>query len=119
VSSGFGHITVVSGDPVKTNFPEGACDALFMRNVYHHFTEPGQINASIAASLKAGGRVAVVDFRPPGDEAKRPADRGKDGMHGVTPASVSRELKDAGFDVVATEDGNERWFMVVAAKPGS
>lgn len=118
-SSGLTSITVVPGDPVKTNFPEGACDALFMRNVYHHFTDPAQINASVAASLKTGGRVAVVDFTPPEREAERPADRGKDGMHGVMPETVARELKGAGLDVVVTEGGNERWFMVVAAKAKS
>jgi ubiquinone/menaquinone biosynthesis C-methylase UbiE len=118
-ASGLTHITVVPGDPGKTNFPEGACDALFMRNVYHHFTDPAQINASISASLRVGGRVAVVDFTPPEKEAERPADRGKDGMHGVMPETVARELKNAGLELVATEDGNERWFMVVAAKPKS
>ncbi len=115
-SSGLAHVTVVPGDPLKTNFPEGACDALFMRNVYHHFSDPVQMDASIAVALKAGARVAVVDFTPPGKEAERPVDRGKDGMHGVTPETVSRELTGAGLEVVATEDGNERWFIVVAAK---
>jgi tRNA A58 N-methylase Trm61 len=110
-------ITVVSGDPVKTNFPDSGCDALFMRNVYHHFADPAAMNQSIVAALKPGARVAVVDFTPPGDEAKNPADRGKDGMHGVSAASVSRELKDAGLEPAASEAGAERWFMVVASKP--
>src|SRR5687768_14242318 len=45
--SGLAHITVVEGAAEKTNFPEGGCDALFMRNVYHHFANPSAINASI------------------------------------------------------------------------
>ena len=112
-------VTVVEGDALKTNFPDGACDALFMRNVYHHFVEPAKINASIAASLKPGGRIAIVDFTPPGKEAERPADRSKDGMHGVTAETVSRELQEAGFEAITTETGAQRWFMVVAARPGS
>ena len=118
-ASGLAQITVVAGDPVKTNFPDAACDALFMRNVYHHFRDPAKIDASIAAALKPGGRVAVVDFTPPGKEAERPEDRGKDGMHGVTAETVSRELKVAGFEPLASETGSQRWFMVVAAKPKS
>ncbi|HEY7500806.1 MAG TPA: methyltransferase domain-containing protein [Vicinamibacterales bacterium] len=110
-------ITVVAGDPAKTNFPEAACDALFMRNVYHHFADPPKMNASIAAALKPGGRVAVIDFTPPGKEAECPADRGKDGMHGVLPDTLSRELKDAGFEPIASDAGGQRWFMVVASKP--
>ena len=111
------HITVVAGDPEKTNFPDAGCDALFMRNVYHHFAEPARINASIAASLKPGGRVAIVDFTPPNAEAPTPAERSKDGMNGVMPESVSRELKQAGFEEVCSELGDQRWFMVVLQKP--
>jgi ubiquinone/menaquinone biosynthesis C-methylase UbiE len=108
-------ITVVAGDPNRTNFTDGACDALFMRNVYHHFADPAAMDASIAASLKSGGKAAVVDFRPD-REAAAPADRGKNGTHGVTPQSVSAEMKTAGLLPQDTQaDGNR--FMVVLLKP--
>ena len=116
--SGLAQITVVEGDALKTNFPDEACDALFMRNVYHHFTEPAAMNTSIAAALKPGGRLAIVDFAPPpGNEAPRAVDRGKDGMHGITAPTLERELKDAGFEPVSSEVGSQRWFMVVVSKP--
>ena len=109
-------IEVVAGAPDRTNFPDDACDALFMRNVYHHFAAPGPMGAAFAAALKPGGRLAVVDFRPPGAEAPTPADRDEDNMHGVTPESVRRELMDAGFQVERTENGSRRSFMVVAVR---
>ena len=117
-NSELAHITVVAGDPNETKFPEGCCDAIFMRNVYHHFADPAVMNASIVRSLKPGARLAVIDFTPP-KEAEQPADRGKDGMHGVTPDSVARELKAVGLTIVDTVAGKDRWFMVVAAKPVS
>jgi SAM-dependent methyltransferase len=110
-------ITVVAGDPVKTNFPDGACDALFMRNVYHHFDDPAAMDASIAAALRPGGRVAIIDFRPNGQLASRPSDRDQDGSHGVTAEAVSRELEEAGFSDVSTTRAEERWFMVVGTRP--
>jgi ubiquinone/menaquinone biosynthesis C-methylase UbiE len=110
-------ITVVAGDPTDTKFPDEACDALFMRNVYHHFADPAAMNASIFKSLEPGGRLAVVDFTPPGKEADQPGDRSKDGMHGVSADSVARELKAAGFSIGDTVGGSNRWFMVVAMKP--
>jgi tRNA A58 N-methylase Trm61 len=116
-ASGLPQITVVAGETERTNFPEGGCDAVFMRNVYHHFTAPGPMNTSIAAALKPGARLAVVDFSPPGSEASCPADRGKDGMHGVTAETLSRELKEAGFEQASSEVGGQRWFMVVVSKP--
>lgn len=118
-------IHVMAGEAERTNFPDGACDALFMRNVYHHFAAPAAMNASIATAVKPGGRLAVVDFTPPDSEASRPADRAKDGTHGVRAETVTRELRQAGFEVVATEagpsegPGSDRWFMVVAVKRGT
>jgi ubiquinone/menaquinone biosynthesis C-methylase UbiE len=117
--AGRSQIQVVAGDEARTNFPDGACDALFMRNVYHHFATPEPIGRSMLASLRPGGRLAVIDFTPPGTEATTPGDRDKDDMHGVKPETVSRELKAAGFDVIGSEDGSGRWFMVVAARPAS
>jgi predicted methyltransferase len=113
------HIQVIAGGTDRTNFPDEACDALFMRNVYHHIAAPGPMSASLSAALKPGGRLAVVDFTPPGAEAPMPAERATDGMHGVTPDSVRRELADAGFVLERTEAGSGRWFMVVATKPGT
>jgi ubiquinone/menaquinone biosynthesis C-methylase UbiE len=115
--SSLAQITVVTGDPVKTNFPDAGCDALFMRNVYHHFADPAAMNASIASALKPGARVGVVDFTPPAEEAPRPNDRGKDGMHGVRAETVSREMNDAGLEPVSSDTGDQRWFMVVVLKP--
>ena len=116
-AGGLSQITVVEGDAVKTNFPDGACDALFMRNVYHHFADPAAVNASIAGALTPGATIAVVDFAPPDKEAERASDRAKDGMHGVTAETVARELTAAGLEVVRTEGGDERWFLVVAKRP--
>jgi len=113
------NIHVIAAGADHTNFPDAACDALFMRNVYHHIESPGPMSASLAASLKPGGRLAIVDFTPPGAEAPLPADRDQDDMHGVTPDSVRRELADAGFVAEKTETGSGRWFMVVAVRPGS
>ena len=111
------HIAVVAGAAERTNFPDASCDALFMRKVYHHFDAPAAMNLSIAAALKPGGRVAIVDFGPPpGAEAANPADRDTDGHHGITALTVARELKAAGFAVIATETGAGRAFMVVARK---
>jgi ubiquinone/menaquinone biosynthesis C-methylase UbiE len=116
-TSGLAQISVVAGDAAKTNFPDHACDAVFMRNVYHHFGDPAAMNASIAAALKPGGRLAVVDFAPPRQEAAHAGDRDENGTHGVTQDTVSRELKAAGFEPVSSEAGDQRWFMVVVAKP--
>ena len=116
-SSRLSQISVVAGDASKTNFADGTCDGLFMRSVYHQFADPSVMNASIAAALKPGARLVIVDFTPPpGNEAACPADRGKDGMHGITAPTLSRQLTDAGFQPVTSET-IQRSIIVVVSKP--
>ena len=115
--SGLQQITVVDGIADRTNFPDATCDAVFLRNVYHHFADPSAMNASIRAALKPGGRLAIIDFGPPKEEAPTPAERGKDGMHGVKADTVAKEAKEAGFELVSSTPGDNRWYMVLLQKP--
>ena len=40
----------------STNLPDACCDAIFLRDVYHHLTDPEPINKSFARrSSLAGG----------------------------------------------------------------
>ena len=103
--AGSKNITVVDGAVDKTKLPEDCCDAIYMRRVFHHFTRPKEIEASLFASLKPGGRLAVVDFGPGG------AFRHLTGMpenrkrHGIARDDVRKELTAAGFVFVADLEG--------------
>jgi hypothetical protein len=92
-----------------------------MKDVYHHLTDPAPMNRSIAVALKPGARLLVIDFTPPpGNEAELPGDRGKDGMHGIAPESLTRELTGAGLELVSSigpGTGVNRWFWVMAMRP--
>jgi precorrin-6B methylase 2 len=93
---GLTNVTVIEAGEATTNLPAGCCDAVFMRDVYHHITKPAEIARSIAAAVKPGGRVAIIDFEPtPGSEtpAGLPADR--EG-HGVRPETIVAEISAAG-----------------------
>jgi predicted methyltransferase len=107
--AGLANVTVVEGRAADANLSEACCDAIFMRDVYHHFTEPGPMTASLWRALKPGGRIAIIDFPP----------RTGRGSHGTEPAAVEGGLREAGFEILGTESQRDgRWFMVVATKPG-
>ena len=86
------NVTVVEGAATSTNLPAACCDAILIRDAYHHLTQPAAIVKSLAAALKPGGRLAVIDFPPrPNSEVPEgvPADRRG---HGVPPEVVAREV---------------------------
>jgi predicted methyltransferase len=113
-----GNVTIVEAGAARTNLPEECCDAVFMRAVYHHFGDPAAMNRSLWASLRPGGRLAVMDFTPRGDEeASNPADRDESGRHGVKAETVLKELVSAGFERIQVEDRTGRDFLVVVRKP--
>jgi predicted methyltransferase len=118
--SGAKNVTVLAAHATQTNLEEGCCDALFMEHVYHHFEDPAAMNASIFRTMKAGGRVAVVDFMPDsGKESAEPKDRDENPHHGVLAATVQAELERAGFERVKVENINKRGFLVVMRKPSA
>ena len=114
--AGLKHVTVVEGRPAATNFPAQCCDAIFMRNVYHHFGDPHAMNASLRESLKPGGRLAILDFSPPPGGEAPPGGRAADNHHGITAPTLEAELKAAGFEIVSAGTTN-RTVFVVARRP--
>ncbi len=61
-AAGLGNVTVVEAGEHETNLAPVCCDAIFMRRVYHHLTDPAATNASLHAALKPGGRLAIVEL---------------------------------------------------------
>jgi len=119
---GLKNVTVIEGAAASTNLPASCCDAIFMRDVYHHVTSIEAFDKSLLASLKPGGRLAIIDFRGrPGSAVPEgvPSNRGG---HGIPPEVVVDEIKAAGFTHVRTMDpwlGDKRnaMFLTLFTKP--
>jgi ubiquinone/menaquinone biosynthesis C-methylase UbiE len=94
----------VAGNEHDTGLPSDCCDAIFLREVYHHLTDPVSMDRSLYRAMRPGARLAIIDFEPsqrPGEAAPAgvPADRGG---HGAPMKIVEGELTQAGFDFVKT-----------------
>ena len=123
--AGIHNVVVVAGANNDTHLPPNCCDAIFLRRVYHHLTDPLDMDRSLFLSLRPGGRLAIIDFEP----SQRPGERPPPGVpanrggHGAPKPIVTRELTRAGFVPVATIDwpvsGDVKHFCMLFKKPTS
>lgn len=111
------NVIVVESKEADTNLPTGCCDAIFLRHVYHHLTKPVEFDANVVRSLKAGGRLAIIDFAPrAGLEPVKgvPSNRGG---HGIPQKIVIEELSAAGLRVEKiVNDWPEESYCVLFVK---
>lgn len=123
--AGILNVVVIAGANDDTRLPSNCCDAIFLRRVYHHLTDPVDMDRSLYLALRPGGRLAIIDFEPsqrPGEPPPPgvPANRGG---HGAPKRIVTRELTQAGFSQVATTDwpvsGDVKHFCMLFKKPMS
>lgn len=87
-----GNVTIVEAKPLDSGLPAGCCDAIVLRRVYHHVTDPAETNASLLRALRPGGLLAVIDFPPPPFFGR--------GSLGVPAESVVGEVTASGFELL-------------------
>jgi SAM-dependent methyltransferase len=101
------NVTVVQAQARDTGLPTTCCDALLMRRVYHHLTDPAAINVSLLRALHPGGVLVVIDFPPtlswlwPWPPKGVPGNRRG---HGVPADLVVAEVTASGFELVQVID---------------
>jgi len=123
--AGIRNVVVIAGADNDTHLPPNCCDAIFLRRVYHHLTDPLDMDRSLFLALRPGGLLAIIDFEPsqrPG-ESPPPGVPANRGGHGAPKPIVTRELTQAGFVPVATTDwpvsGDVKHFCMLFKKPMS
>jgi len=97
------NVELVLGDQLRTGLPDRCCDAILLRLVYHHFTDPAAMRLSLWRALRPGGRIAVIDV-PPQPGWRKLEGVPERGGHGVPAAEVVAAMLGDGFEVVARLD---------------
>lgn len=62
-SAGIRNIQPVLGAEAETNLPPDSQDLIILVDVYHEFSKPQEMLRSIRRSLKADGRLVLLEFR--------------------------------------------------------
>lgn len=114
VAAKLDNVTLVEAYGSETGLPPNCCDAIVLRRVYHHLTDPSGINASLLRSLRPGGVLAVIDFPPPLFFSR--------GRFGVPAKIVMSEVMSGGFELLRLIDdwpgrGPLASYCVVFRKP--
>ena len=90
--AGLRNVTVVEANTSESGLPADCCDAIVLRRVYHHVTDPAGTNASLLRALRPGGLLAVIEIPPPFFFIERSS-------LGIAPHIVVDEVKASGFQV--------------------
>jgi len=124
--AGLANVTVVRASDTDTGLAPGCCDAIYMTDVYHHFTDPIATDKSMLTALKAGGRLFISDFYPTWLFSFWTTDsmRRNFGGHGVAEPLLENQLTGVGFRLVQNLPGYPtRWvvtgYSVVMEKPAA
>jgi len=84
---GLKNVEPVLGTETDPKLPEGRIDTVLLVDVYHEFSHPYEMMEAIVKALKAGGRVALVEFRA--DDPKVPIKP----VHAMTERQVLKEME--------------------------
>jgi SAM-dependent methyltransferase len=106
-AAGLQNVTVVQAHARDTGLPIECCDAVLLRRVYHHLSDPMATNVGLLRALRPGGVLAVIDFPPtffwlwPWPPKGVPGNRNG---HGVAARLVVEEVTASGFELVKVVD---------------
>jgi predicted methyltransferase len=86
-------VELTLAEPDDPKLPPAAIDLIFLCNVYHHLEDRARYFAKLRPALKAGGRVAIVDFY----HDERSGDVGFPRHYLVARETVIAEMGQAGY----------------------
>lgn len=118
-ADGFANVQAVLGDQDGTGLPDGCCDAILLRMVYHHFTDPQAMRRSLWSALKPGGRVLVIEV-PPHASWRKLDGVPERGGHGIKAPELIADMGKQGFTVVEQHEdwpGEDDSYSVVFQRP--
>lgn len=92
------NVEMVLGLPHDPKLPKAQIDVILMVDVYHEFSNPIEMLASMRQSLKSDGRIALVEFR--GEDPQVPIKP----EHKMTKQQILKEYEANEFRLVSQYD---------------
>jgi ubiquinone/menaquinone biosynthesis C-methylase UbiE len=107
---GFRNVRVILGTPDDPRLPDGALDAVLIVDTYHELARPVALLQNVARSLKAQGRLGIIDFnKAGGGPGPGPDER-------VDPDTIVRDAAAAGLRLVRRETFLPFQYLLIFGK---
>lgn len=106
---------VTNVEPVLGNISDpgltpASVDLIFIVDAYHEFSHPLEMGQAMAAALKSGGQLVLIEYR--GEDSNVPIKR----LHKMTEAQAKAEMAAIGLRWVKTEDFLPQQHFMLFAK---
>lgn len=95
-AAGIENLRAIEGSGASPNLP-AAADVVFLLNTYHHIDQRADYFKRLKSSLKSGGRVVIVDYRPD-------APAGPPKHMRLSADTIGAEMKAAGYRLADSFD---------------
>lgn len=104
---GLSNVRLSLGDAHDPRLPARAVDAAIMIHMYHEIEQPYALLANLAASMKPGAALGILDMRRRTDQ------------HGTPPALLRCELEAVGYRQTAYHDLGYDGYLAVFTSPAT
>jgi SAM-dependent methyltransferase len=93
-ADGVDNVILIKGDEKSVNLPENSVDKILMVDVYHEFSFPAEIMASVKKALRPGGKLYLIEYR--GEDESIPIKK----LHKMTESQAVKEMNAAGMKLL-------------------
>lgn len=91
--NGVENVQLILGSEKSVNLPVNSVDKVLMVDVYHEFSYPKEMIASIKKALRPNGQIYLIEYR--GEDDWVPIKK----VHKMTEAQTVKEMQAAGFSL--------------------
>jgi SAM-dependent methyltransferase len=104
-----GNVQAVLGGADDPHLAPSSLDRILIVDVWHHVAERPRFAAALAAALRPGGQLAIVDFT-------LAATHGPPVHHRLAPEVIVTELRGAGLDAVVSPLALPEQYLVIGTR---